>query len=96
MRYVIEQFWVWTAVSAVLGLVVGWLSQRQSAESSNSWLQAYVALAVVGAGVVYSGVIRGTAALWFETLVLFGVAYLVGCIIGTAASRLAPSGSPAP
>ncbi len=26
MRYVIEQFWVWAAVSAVLGLVVGWLS----------------------------------------------------------------------
>ncbi len=34
MRYVIEQFWIWIAVSAVLGLVVGWLSQRQSAEAS--------------------------------------------------------------
>jgi hypothetical protein len=96
MRYVIEQFWIWTAVAAVLGLTVGWVSQRQSAPASNAWLQAYLALAAVGAGVVYSGVIRGAAGLWFETLVLFGVAYLLGCMVGTAAARLAPAGDPAP
>lgn len=91
MRYVIEQFWVWTLVSAVIGLTTGWVTARQKVDASNAWLQAYLVLAAVGAGLVYSGVIRGTAGLWFETLVLFGVAYLAGCIIGTAASRLAPS-----
>ncbi len=91
MRYVIEQFWIWTAVCAVIGLTTGWVSQRQSAPASNAWLQAYLVLAAIGAGVVYSGVVRGVAGLWFETLVLFGVAYLLGCIIGTAAARLMPS-----
>ena len=95
MRYVVEQFWVWAAVAAAIGLVTGWLSHRRKADASSGWLQAYIALAGAGAVVAYGGVVRGVAGLWVETLVLFAVAWLVGCIVGTMASRLTTPASPA-
>lgn len=96
MRYVIEQFWVWAAVSAAIGLVTGWLSHRRRADGSSGWLQAYIAIAGAGAVLAYTGVVRGVAGLWLETLVLFGIAWLAGCIVGTAASRLTTPGTQTP
>jgi hypothetical protein len=87
MRYVIEQFWLWTVVALVLGLTAGWVAARQPvAGSSGRWIQAYVALAVIGWGIVYGGLVRATAGLWFESLVLLGTAYLAGCIVGSFAA----------
>lgn len=94
MRYVIDQFWVWAAVAAAIGLVTGWLSHRRKADASSGWLQAYIALAGAGGVIAYSGVVRGVAGLWLETLLLFCVAWLAGCIIGTMGSRLTAASEP--
>jgi hypothetical protein len=88
MRYVVEQYSYWMVVALVLGLTAGWVAARQpGAVRSYGWVQAQLLLAAIGWGVLYSGVVRGAAGLWFETLVLLGSTYLAGCIV---ASLLAP------
>lgn len=89
MRYVVEQFWIFTAVAFVIGLTAGWVAARQpNPDRSGGWVQAYIALVIAAGVVVYGGWLRGAAGLWFETAVLLGAAYLAGCILG---SLIAPS-----
>ena len=95
MRYVVEQYSYWMVVTLVLGLTAGWVAARQpNPVRSSGWVYAQILLAAIGCGVVYSGAVRGTAGLWFESFVLLGSTYLVGCIVG---SLVAPrSAKPAP
>lgn len=102
MRYVVEQFWVWTAVALVIGLTAGWVTARQpNPDRSGGWVQAYIVLVIAAGAVVYGGWLRGAAGLWFETAVLLGAAYLAGCIVGSVfapAARVsaAPDAPPNP
>jgi hypothetical protein len=99
MRYVVEQYSFWMVVTLVLGLTAGWVAARQpNAVRSAGWVYAQLLLAAIGWGVVYAGVVRGTAGLWFESFVLLGSTYLAGCIIGSlAAPRLrGPASDAAP
>ena len=92
MRYVVEQYSYWMVVALIIGLTTGWVAARQPiAVRSSRYVQIYVLLAAIGWGVVYGGIVRSAAGLWFETAVLMATTFLVGCIV---ASLLAPPTAP--
>ena len=83
MRYVVEQYSYWMVVALVIGLTTGWVAARQpNPVRSSAWVYAQLMLVAIGWGVVYAGVARGVAGLWFESLVLLGSTWLAGCIVG--------------
>lgn len=84
MLYLASQF-VWFLVAAFcLGLVMGWLSHegrdRQLWHPRLGLLAGVVALA---AALTWSHTVNGVGALWVESALLFVVAYVAGCLLGT-------------
>jgi len=98
MRYVVEQYSYWMVVALVIGLTTGWVAARQpGAVRTFGYVQIYVLLVAVGWGVMYAGIVRAVAGLWFETFVLMATAFLVGCIVaGVLAPQAVPKTTPNP
>lgn len=88
MQYLFSQFALWLAAALVLGLIVGfWAARRlpfyRSADG-RLWIFLYLVLIVIGAVIAAVQVVKDMNGLWFETLILFTAAYLIGCLIGAA------------
>lgn len=96
MHYLLDQFALWLAAALVLGVIIGFAAARrkpgQGGDDGGSddggrangrlWIALYLVLVVAGAVVAAVRAVKGLNGLWFETLVLFAAAYLIGCLIG--------------
>lgn len=91
MQYLISQFALWLAVALVLGLVIGFWAVRRAPTGGDGkegprdgrlWTGLYLVLILAGAGVAAIRAVKDLNGLWFDTLVLFAAAYLIGCVIG--------------
>jgi len=97
MSYLLSFHWGWLLGSALLGLLMGWISVVQRGSGTSKvvarWL-AVLAAALVGVALVR--VVPGRFGYWLDLgLTLFGC-YLVGCTIGAflrdrVVSRSAPA-----
>lgn len=104
MHYLLNQFDIWLAAALVLGLIVGFWAARIAPKGSGGkevprdglWIGLYLVLILAGAVVVAIRAVKDMNGLWFDTLVLFGAAYLIGCIIGALLAGGAGNSGKAP
>jgi predicted flap endonuclease-1-like 5' DNA nuclease len=82
MYYLISQYWLWLALALVLGVVVGWLTCAERADTRWGWLWPALFVAVIGLILTLWRIVNGAPALWLETALLFFSFYIAGCCIG--------------
>ncbi|WP_420100591.1 hypothetical protein [Bosea sp. (in: a-proteobacteria)] len=99
MLYLATIFIWFLAAAAVLGAVMGWVSN--SSGKARLWSRGWTVIGVLWAlGAVLAALqfVNGMAATWLETALLFVAVYWAGCAAGgLAAAGLrakAPSGEP--
>lgn len=86
MIYLISQFWMWLLAALVIGLIAGFAFARHrpgyGTGDGRFWIAVYAVLIIAGAVVAGMRLVKGSGGLWFDTLLLFAVAYVLGCLIG--------------
>lgn len=86
MQYLFGHFGMWLVVALVLGLVVGLATARwkpgYERADGHFWVGAYLVLIGAGLIIVWMKSVKGLNGLWVETLVMFALAYFIGCLVG--------------
>jgi hypothetical protein len=89
MFYDVSFLWIWLALAALVGGVVGWRNEAPGPQQP--WFEGWFKYALIALGVGFVvaiiGILGGRIAFWLETAVLFFAVYLIGCLIGGAARR---------
>jgi predicted flap endonuclease-1-like 5' DNA nuclease len=85
MQYLLSHIGMWLAGALALGLVVGFAAARRkpgfSPRDGWFWFGTYVIVLIAGVLVAYAKAVKGAAGLWVETLVMLGIAYVIGCTV---------------
>lgn len=85
MLYLVQSFAIPLLIALVGGLAVGWITSDKEDEGPSGLAAAAMvvfALMVVAAALNW---VPGRPGLWLDTAVLFGTAYLAGCVVGAFA-----------
>lgn len=82
MIYVLSQYWIFAALAALLGLVVGWLTCASPREGRLGWLAWGLGAFVVGLVLALTQIVPGLAGHALEIALLLFAAYLLGCWLG--------------
>ncbi len=83
MTYLLSSLFLFIAAAFVLGLVVGWRScKHQPRLEGLGWMWFGLAAFVFGLFISATKWIKGSAGLWFDSLMWLLGAYLLGCMIG--------------
>ena len=82
MIYVLSQYWIFAALAALLGLVVGWLTCAPPREGRLGWLVWGLGAFVVGLVLALTQIVPGLAGHALEIALLLFAAYLLGCWLG--------------
>jgi hypothetical protein len=90
MWFIISHYWVAVLLALGLGLVIGFISCGRSAlpKGFNRWGSAGLIATLVVGLVVWLAVFPGRLGLWFETLLLTFLTYIVGCFLGTLLKKM--------
>jgi|GEM_PF-616840 len=82
MGYLLAQFWLWLALALVIGLVIGWFTQRAS--SIAFWRGLLPWGLVLGIGGLASAfrVLPGAPGFWLDLGMLMVASYFIGCLTG--------------
>jgi outer membrane protein OmpA-like peptidoglycan-associated protein len=84
MLYLIEQYWIWLAVSVALGLSAALLSQFYHEKVlSSSWLVWGAPFFAAGLAAALANTLGGRPGLYLETALLTVAAYFAGGVVGT-------------
>jgi predicted flap endonuclease-1-like 5' DNA nuclease len=85
MFYLLNSLLLFILAAFAVGLVVGWMTCRhQPRLIGMGWLWGGLIFFVFGLFISASKWIKGSAGLWFDSLMWLLGAYLLGCIIGCA------------
>jgi predicted flap endonuclease-1-like 5' DNA nuclease len=85
MLYLVQTFAAPLLLALAGGLAVGWVTSDREDQGPSPWAALAMtgfALMVVAAALNW---LPGRPGLWLDTVVLFGAAYLLGCIVGAFA-----------
>ncbi|MBX9873490.1 MAG: hypothetical protein K2X84_01450 [Beijerinckiaceae bacterium] len=85
MLYLVQTFAAPLLLALAGGLAVGWVTSDREDQGPSPW--AALAMTVFALMVVAAALnwVPGRPGLWLDTIVLFGAAYLLGCIVGAFA-----------
>ncbi|WP_371134549.1 hypothetical protein [Phreatobacter sp.] len=85
MLYLVQTFTAPLLLALAGGLAVGWITSDREDKGRSAW--AALAMTVFALMVVAAALnwVPGRPGLWLDTMVLFGAAYLLGCIVGAFA-----------
>jgi predicted flap endonuclease-1-like 5' DNA nuclease len=88
MVYLLSSLFVFILAAFVVGLVVGWMScKHEPRKEGLGWMWYGLAAFVFGLFISATKWIKGSAGLWFDTLMWLAGAYLLGCLIGCMISQ---------
>ncbi|WP_366937844.1 hypothetical protein [Phreatobacter sp.] len=85
MLYLVQTFAAPLLLALAGGLAVGWVTSDREDQGPSPW--AALAMTVFALMVVAAALnwLPGRPGLWLDTVVLFGAAYLLGCLVGAFA-----------
>ncbi|MGU9981637.1 hypothetical protein ACJ4V0_16500 [Phreatobacter sp. HK31-P] len=85
MLYLVQTFALPLLVALAGGLAVGWVTSDREDKGPSGWAALAMTVFVLMAVASTLKWVPGRPGLWLDTAVLFGAAYLVGCVVGAFA-----------
>jgi predicted flap endonuclease-1-like 5' DNA nuclease len=95
MLYLISTFGWWLVLAAIIGLITGWFTCKQTPRKEGlGWLWIALLAFVIGLFVAYTRMVKGVPGLYLDTALLFFAPFIVGCCIGCLLGRGAEAAAP--
>ncbi len=85
MFYLVQTFAIPLLVALAGGLAVGWVTSDREDKGPSGWAALAMTVFVLMAVAATLKWVPGRPGLWLDTAVLFGAAYLLGCVVGAFA-----------
>lgn len=85
MFYLVQTFAIPLLVALAGGLAVGWVTSDREDKGPSGWAALAMTVFVLMAVAATLKWVPGRPGLWLDTAVLFGSAYLLGCVVGAFA-----------
>ena len=85
MFYLVQTFAIPLLAALAGGLAVGWVTSDREDKGPSGWAALAMTVFVLMAVAATLKWVPGRPGLWLDTAVLFGAAYLLGCVVGAFA-----------
>lgn len=82
MGYLLAQFSLWLALALVIGLVIGWFTQRASSTAVWRGLLPWALVLSIGGLASAFRVLSGAPGFWLDLGMLMVASYFIGCLTG--------------
>lgn len=94
MWYLLSTFWFWLLLAAVLGVIIGWMTNGREGAGWSGLVPWGAALAVGGL-VAFMQVLPQRLGYWFDLALLMLAAYVIGCCLALLLRGAKPAAEPA-
>ena len=84
MAYDFSYLWFWLALTLVVGLVVGWMTNAAGPQGRwfDGWFRIATIAFLVGLAVAWLALLPGRLGFWLESALWFFASYVAGCFLG--------------